>query len=145
MSLSPPATDASRKGTATIEFAILLPLLAFFFVVALDFARVFYYTTTLTNCARNGALYLSDPFVAAQSRYDSLEEATLADASNLNPALTAAQVTSTAGTDSEGHDYVEVTVSYQFQTLTSYPGVTGPIELSRTVRMRVAQQDPNDG
>ena len=54
---------AKRSGAAALELAILLPLLIFLFIIGIDYARVFYSTVTITNCARNGAIYGSlDPF-----------------------------------------------------------------------------------
>jgi Flp pilus assembly protein TadG len=138
------AKSTQRRGTATVELALLLPLLAFLFIVSVDFARIFYHTNVVTNCARNGALYLSDPYVAATSYYTDYKQAALADGSNLDPALTADDISSSSGTDAEGHPYVEVTVTYQFNTVTSYPGVPSPFTFARTVRMRVAPESPED-
>lgn len=122
------------QGVAAVELAILLPFLVFLFVICFDFARVFYYSQTLTNCARNGAIYSSN-LVTAQSPYSSVQEAALADAGNLSPAPT---VTSTTGTDGAGNPYVRVTVAWQFQTIASPPGVPSTVNLSRTCQMRVA-------
>ncbi len=134
------SAKAGRAGAAAVELAILLPLLAFVFVVAVDFARLFYYSLTITNCARNGALYGSDPTAAATgSPYTSTQEAALADAGNLSPTPT---VTAQTITDSNG-TYVEVTVTYQFTTITKYPGVPSNMTLSRTVRMRSIPAVPN--
>jgi Flp pilus assembly protein TadG len=127
-------TGASRRAAATVELAILLPLLVFLFAIAVDFARIFYFSQTIQNCARNGAIYASN-LVTAQSPYASLQAAALADASNLDPQPT---VTSTTGTDAAGNSYVQVTVTWQFQGLTSVPGVPTTLDLSRTVQMRVA-------
>jgi Flp pilus assembly protein TadG len=132
-------TRCSRRGAAIVELAVLLPLLAFLFVIAVDFGRVFYYSLTIENCARNGALYASDPFAASQSPYTNISQAALADAGNLQPPPT---VTSTNGTDSSGNAYVEVTVSWTFTTLTNFPGVASNTNISRTVRMRVAPITP---
>jgi len=52
-------------------------------------------------------------------------------------------VSSTNGTDSSGNPYVEVTVVYPFTTISNYPGLPNPINLTRTVRMRVAPATPN--
>jgi Flp pilus assembly protein TadG len=128
-----------RRAAATAELAILLPLLAFLFVIAVDYARVFYYSLTVENCARNGALYGSDPVAASQSPYTSISQAALADAANLQPQPT---VTSTNGSDSAGNPYVEVTVAWQFASLTNFPGVPNSTNLARTVRMRVAATTP---
>jgi Flp pilus assembly protein TadG len=121
-----------------VELAILLPFLAFILVVAVDFSRIFYASMTLNNCARNGALYGCDNPANAQDTAG-IQSAALADAPNLSPAPA---VTSTTGTDADG-PYVEVTVSWQFQTITSYPGVPSPVNLVRKVRMRVSQTVPN--
>lgn len=131
---------AIRRGTAAVELALLLPFLAFPFVVGVDYSRLFYHYLTVTNCARNGALYACDPVAAADSPYTSVQQPALADAANLSPTPT---VTSTNGTDADGNAYVEVTVSYQFQTITSFPGFGGTVGLQRTVRMRVAPATPN--
>jgi Flp pilus assembly protein TadG len=130
-----------RRGVAAVELAILLPVLAFLFVVAVDFARLFYFSLTVMNCARNGAMYGSDPAAAGQSAYKSIEEAALADASNLSPAPT---VSSKTVSDANGN-HVEVTVTWQFSTVTQFPGVPGTVNLVRTVRMRQSPAVPGFG
>lgn len=44
-------------------------------------------------------------------------------------------VTTASSTDSHGYPYVQVTVSYPFQTLTSWPGIPRTVTLSRKVAM----------
>lgn len=129
-----------RCGAAVAEFALLLPLLCFLFVVAIDFSRVFYYSVTITSCARNGALYASDPVAAAESPYTSTQQAALAEASGLSPQPT---VSSATGTDADGHPSATVTVSYPFQTITNYPGIPATLTLTRSVQMRVAATVPS--
>jgi Flp pilus assembly protein TadG len=130
-----------RRGAAATELALLLPLLGGLFLVSFDFARLYYHYSIVSNCARNGALYASDPVAAAESKYNSVTAAAQADANpDLNPLPT---VTSTSGTDSAGDPYVEVTVTYPFQTISNYPGLPNPINLSRTVRMRLTPTVPN--
>ena len=147
-----------RKGAQVVEFSILLPFLAFMFVIAVDWARVFYYSIAVTNCARNGALYLSQQQSAkttsspyTDSGYVNLyvnsanpvTAAALADAPNLTPTPT---VTSTSGTDGNG-PYVEVTVSYPFQTVTNFAvrnfSVPSSTNVTSTVRMYVPPEFPN--
>lgn len=131
-------SNLRRHGVAAVELAFVLPLLAFLFVIAVDYGRAFYCALTVTNCARNGALYLSDPYTMTRSPYASVTEAALADASNLTPAPT---VTSANGSDGNG-PYVEVTVRYNFQTLTNFPGVPVNSLITRTVRMNVSPKTP---
>lgn len=131
-----------RRGSSAVELALLLPLLGLLLLIVVDFARLYYHYTIITNCARNGALYGSDPTATAESPYSSLTAAAQADAQN-NNFSPLPSVSSTNSTDSSGNPYVEVTVSYPFQTISNYPGLSNPINLSRTVRMRVAPATPN--
>jgi Flp pilus assembly protein TadG len=119
-----------RPAVAAVELALLLPLLAFLFVITVDWARVFYYSITVTNCARQGALYASNAIAAGQAPLPSLQDVTraaLADAGNLSP-----QPTVQASTNGST---INVTVSWQFSTITNYPGVANPVNLSSTVTM----------
>ena len=131
-----------RSGSAAVELALLLPILIFFFLFTVDFARLYYHYSIVTNCARNGALYASDPTVAPESPYYNIDPniavtaAALADASDLTPQPT---VTMTYGS---GNSYVDVTVVYPFATISNYPGLSNPINLTRTVRMNIAPATP---
>jgi Flp pilus assembly protein TadG len=150
-------THRSRRAVAAVEFAVLAPFLAFMFVIAVDWARIFYYSIAVRNCARNGALYLSlqqsasttsSPYT--DSGYVNLyaksaspvTAAALADAHDLTPTPT---VTSASGSDSHG-PYVEVTVSYPFQTVTNFSVgdflVPSSTNVTRTVRMYVPPESP---
>jgi Flp pilus assembly protein TadG len=148
----------ARKGAQVVELAILLPFLAFMFVIVVDWARIFYYSITVKNCARNGALYLAQQQSArtTTSPYtDSglvnlyvnspspVTAAALADASDLRPTPT---VTSATGSDGYG-PYVEVTVSYPFRTVTNFSVgnflVPSSTTVTSTVRVYVPPEDPN--
>ena len=131
-----PAAGKSRRtcaGAAAVELAVLLPFLTFMLVAGMDFARVFYYSLTIMNCAREGGIYASlDASHAADSA--GIQNAALADASGITPSPA---VTSVTSTDGAGNPIVTVTVTYSFQTITSYPGIPSPVSLVRTVQMRV--------
>ncbi len=138
-----------RRGAAATELAVLLPVLVLVLIGAIDFCRLFFHYTTITNAARNGALWASDPLanpaivgLPSQSPYGSVQDAALADANNLNPALTAANVTSSTGTDGQGNNTVSVKVQYQFNMISTYLGFSN-VNLSRQVTMRVAPAAPN--
>jgi Flp pilus assembly protein TadG len=113
--------------------AVLLPFLAFIFLAGIDYSRLFYDYMTITDCARNGALY---GMIDATHAKDTtgIKTAALANASNLSPQPT---VTSTTGDDTNDNLYVEVTVAYTFQTVASYPGIASTVNVSRKVRMEV--------
>jgi Flp pilus assembly protein TadG len=133
--------QAQRPAAAAVELALLLPLLAFLMVIAIDFGRLFYFSLTVMNCARNGAVYGCDPTTAMNSPYTSVQDAALSDAPNLSPQPT---VSSQIVADSDG-SHIEVTVTYQFSTITSYPGVPSSLNLARTVKMRMVPNVPNFG
>ena len=122
-----------------MELAIVLPFLCFLFVVAVDFARIFYFSLTVANCARNGALY------GSQNPTNALDTSGIAtaagmDADNLNSQL----LTVTSATDSPtSPTYVDVTVTYPFTTITSFPGINSQTTITRTVRMLVVPLTPN--
>lgn len=128
-------TNHERKGVAAAELGILLPVLILLLVFSVDFSRIFYFDQIIENCARQGAIWASDPQAPAANLYSTVSAAALADASGLSPQPT---VTSTTGTDSAGNSYVSVTVAWTFNTITAYPGVPSSVTLSRTVQMRVA-------
>ena len=124
-----------RRGAAAAELAVVLPFLVFLFVIGVDFGRVFYFSQVIEHCARNGALYASDPKAPASALYSSVQEAALADAVNLTPQP---NVSSSTGTDADGNSYVDVTVTWQFNMIMGCLGVPDKVNLSRTVRMRSA-------
>ena len=121
-----------------VELAVLLPFLMFLFIAAVDFARLFYHSVTLANCARNGAILGSaDPTHAADAA--GIRSAALADATNLDPAPT---ITSRTFTE-DGVQYVEVTADWQFQTVANYPGIPKLVNLQQKVQARVSPVLPN--
>ena len=131
-----------RRGGAAAELALVAPLLFFVLIVAIDFSRLFYHYTIITNAARNGALWASDQLTngtvtPSWSPYATVQDAALADANNLNPPLTAPNVTLWTGPTT-----VSVTVQYQFNMISAYLGFSN-VNLSRTVTMRVAPAAPN--
>ena len=129
------SNPARRPAAAAVEFAVLLPFLMFVAVIATDWARLLHYTITVEACARNGALYASDPVAASLSPYKSVAEAAMAEAPNLDKTAT---VTTTATTDSNGSAAVIVKVEVAFTTITNFPGVPSSQTLTRIVQMRVA-------
>lgn len=122
-----------RSGHAAAELALLLPFLCFVCLVAVDYARMINALVTITNCARNGALFLSSPS-SYSTYYADVTAAALADAGGLSPTPT---VTSSPYTDAYGNSCNTVKVSYTFTTLMNYPGIPSSTTLSRSVSMPV--------
>jgi Flp pilus assembly protein TadG len=118
-----------KRGVAATELALILPVLGFLCLLAIDYSRLFYTLATLSDCARAGAYYYATTSTATTT---SIQQAALNDASNLTPTPT---VVSTTGTDSGGNVYVQVTVSTTFTTIANFPGITTSTVLSRKVTM----------
>ena len=97
-----------RRGAAAAELVVLAPLLLFVLIVAIDFCRLFFALHNYHQCRpewRSGPATRSlTCTLPSQSPYANVQDAALADANNLNPALTAANVTSSTGTDGQGND-----------------------------------------
>lgn len=148
-----------HHGAATVEFALVAPFLVFMFVLALDFARVFYYGVVLENSARNGAYYASN-YPNANYLYNdiygytSLSDAVLKDATGINGfsstsnkatysvsygASASGSYSSTAAASSQ---YVKVKVTWDFNSITRFPGLSVP-GMNRGVVMRMAPVLPN--
>ena len=121
--------------------AILAPLMVFLFVITVDFARVYYFSLTLTNCARSGAFYASDPWTANESPFASTEEAALSEARNISPAPT---ISERYGANGSGQAWVEVSAEHRFATITGFPGVPSDVRLVRSVRMYVSAITPTN-
>jgi Flp pilus assembly protein TadG len=132
-----------RRGVSAVELAVLAPFLALLFVATVDFARVFYYSLTIQDCARNAAL-LGSSLRSYQetgwvSPYNDVVTVAVADGATLNPPLDPSQVTVSNGTGSDGNPNVTVTIQYPFTSITKFPGF-GILNLKATVSMRVAPQ-----
>ncbi|HKI37725.1 MAG TPA: TadE family protein [Gemmataceae bacterium] len=136
-----PTVRASRRGAAAVELAVVLTALVPLFFVALDVARVYWTYIILTDSARSGALWLSDPVAQTQSQYPDYTTAALKDAQDL-PALTKDNFSYATTTDGSGNTFQTVTVSYNFTLLTTWGGST-TIPISRAVQVRVAPVLPN--
>lgn len=132
---------SARRAAATAELAILLPFLGLLFVGASDYSRIFYYSITVENCARNGALYGCANQTQANdtSGIQTVGKKDATDMGSSNLSITSSTDSSTAPT------YVDVKASYTFVTLITYPFIPSSVTLQRTVRMRVVPLKPTFG
>jgi Flp pilus assembly protein TadG len=133
------AAATARRGAALAEMAILLPFVALMFVAAVDFCRVYYCAQTVASCARSGAMYASGSAQCSTgtSPTDAATQAALLEGVSLDPPLQAQDVAVSFDSTS-----VTVTVTYSFQTITSFPGLGGPYMVQRSVTMVLAPKAP---
>ena len=134
----PISKNRIRRGVAAAELAILLPFLVLMFGVAVDFCRVFYASQTVQNCAYAGALYASrtvSPRPDTSTPTQAAQDAALAEGVSLNPALSAANVSTTLS-----NGMATTTVTYKFSFI--MPLMGNSITITRSVTMQVLPQGP---
>lgn len=145
-------TSDKRWGVAATELAIILPFLIFLWVIAIDWARIFYYTVTVQYAARDGAycasnypgIYSYDTDGNGQLSSTEIQNAALGEATNITPTPTVVVGYDTIynGTYSSssptGANFVQVRVTYTFNTITNFPGVPNATVITRTERMAIA-------
>jgi Flp pilus assembly protein TadG len=130
-------TRTKRKGAAIVEFAVLLPFLLYLCVVAVDWARLLYFSQCVNDCARSGALWASDEETQKKSRYTTVQAAALAESPGLSPTPSVTQTTTTHPSTNKPV-WVSVTVAMQFDTISNFPGVPKSQTITRSVRAKVA-------
>jgi Flp pilus assembly protein TadG len=148
-----PLTRSQRRGAAAAEFALISVPLTILLLGTIDICRVFYHYTTVTNCARNAAVWASDPYantntqlwgstspLPSQSPYASVQQAAVADAGNLSPTPTVSGPV--YSNDSSGNVMVSVTVTYDLSLFSGFLLGKNAITIARSVTMRAALPIP---
>ncbi|CAN5263079.1 hypothetical protein BH18CHL2_BH18CHL2_03640 [soil metagenome] len=104
-----------QAGQSLVEIALVMPLLLLMILGLADLGRAFYYTTAITNAAREGALFAARqwpaPSAAALTQHTCNETGFVA----YNTSCTGMTVTSVADSAQ-----VEVTVVYQLSLITGF-------------------------
>jgi len=103
---------AGQRGTALIEFALVLPMLVVLTFLVVDFGRAFMVKNMVTQAAREGARQMA--VVGSQDQAQTMAK-TVADAAGLDSSQVSVTITV------PGTDQVQVSVSAPFQWL--YPGL----------------------
>jgi Flp pilus assembly protein TadG len=136
MKFSPTRSDQTRRGAATAEFAVMVPLLWVLFSMGVDFARAYYAHLIITNAARDGALYGSDtPTTAADTA--GIKAMALRDTGDLSGVTVTPATTTTNGVT-----YLSVNVTYPFSTVTPVPFIPSTLTINRTCIMRIEPTTP---
>lgn len=115
-----------RPGAAAVELALLLPLLALFVAMIVDYARVLHATQVLDSAASDAVSYATGGAADPTATDPGRTAACLAGA-ELNPPLRADQVTiTTIGGNTT------VTVEHSFPLVTCFLVPDGVVQLRRT-------------
>lgn len=141
---------AGRRGTAIVEFAVMLPILLTLMLLCVDFGRFAHYDIAVTNAARAGAAYGSSHGFTISTRpaWEAQVRLAVVDELDSNSWFDASKLTVPSPVVTQGGDgswRVQVDVSYPFQTLLNWPFLPptpegrryhDPLILHRAVVMR---------
>jgi Flp pilus assembly protein TadG len=138
----------SARGSATVELAVVAPLLVLMAIGVADFGRVCYTAIVLSHAARAGAQYGAQTN-GTTGDADGIQDAAEREAVNIGPIEVASQricecpnsgVVACTTTICAGYGvpqvFVEVTTTTTFETLAPYPGIPTTVPLSRTAKVR---------
>jgi Flp pilus assembly protein TadG len=144
----------TRRGSAILEFSLMLPILLMLTMLCIDFGRFAHYYIAVTNAARAGAAYASVNLYATGKKpaWDALVRQAVVDelTSNSNSWFDPSKlIVPSPVVTQEGNSQwelwrVQVDVTYPFQTLIPWPflpavggrGYNDPLPLHRCVVMR---------
>lgn len=131
----------TRKGTAAVEFVLILPLLTTMVFGAIDFGRFAYTYIAVNNAARAAAGYgMMNSYTTLSSWQSAVQTAATNEMSQQTGFVSAnLTVTSTSYTDGTGLRRVHVTTSYPFTTLVNWPSIPKNTTLLAAVDMRAVR------
>lgn len=119
----------TRRAAAAVEMALILPLLTAIVLACVDFGRFAHTYIAISNAARAGAGYaIMNPFTTVtQPQWeaavrgvvvDEIQQLKAFDANKLN-------VVATRTVEQDGLWRVRVRVTYPFEAIVAWPGLTG--------------------
>jgi Flp pilus assembly protein TadG len=147
---------ADSSGTSMVEFALVLPVLAFLLIGLIEVGRYAYFAILASHAARAGVQYAAqtvETAADASTNGPATRSAALGDAQNLSSWTVRSNVLCTIGGASSTCPsntsnsvpanlvyYVQVQVSGTFHSLLNYPGIPASVPISATATMPVGNQ-----
>ena len=136
-----------RRGSTTLEFAILLPVLLMIMLLIVDYGRFAHTYIAVSNAARAGASIASfnAPTPGSKPLWDFAIRKAVEDELATNTWFNSGDLVVAAPLlidEGNGLLRVEVDVTYPFQTLINwliFPGYNDPVDLRRVVVMRLVR------
>jgi Flp pilus assembly protein TadG len=128
--------NARERGSAAVEFALVVPVLLLILLGIVEYGRVYFMQNSITNAARVGARAMVVDSVngIANPAADAKAKAAAA-AVAVSPAVTSGQVSVPATCPSGGA--VTVTITYPISQLTRFlPSAAYPTRLIGTAQMQ---------
>ena len=138
--------ETRRRGVATLEMAVMIPLMVLLLLGAIDFGRIFYAGVTVASAARSGASYGS---LSGDLSQDTTGIKLLAEEDSQDLGQVSVTVErfcecadgslvdcSSACVDGLPRVYVKVTAEKTFQALIPFPGIPDPVTVRKVAYMR---------
>ena len=129
-----------RRGAAAVELALTLPVLLLLAFGCVELGRAVSIYTMVSCAARAGAEYGAThgysnyTYSSWQNQVTQQVQNSVQGNSTFNSNLLSVNVASTAETG--GFNLATVTATYQFSTITQWPGLPSSFTISHTVGMR---------
>jgi Flp pilus assembly protein TadG len=136
---------SAQRGSAMLEFGLLVSLLTIILAGAMEFSRVFYSADEVVNAARAGVQYGLQS-TSSETNYTGMQTAAKADGGDVSGlSATASQfclctdgtTTSCATGVCTMRTYIKVAASGTFQTIGKYPYFPQSVALGNTAIIRV--------
>jgi len=128
-----------RHGLATVELALVLPLLMLIILGCVDFGRFAYTYIAVTNASRTGASFGAlNPFTTAtQTTWTNEVRQKVVDDMSAFPDFDPINnIQFSRSIDAGGLWRVRVQVTYPYKCIVSWPGIPSQVNLTRAVEMR---------
>ncbi len=134
-------TENREKGTSTVEFVLLLPLLLTVLFAIIEFGFVLYDKAVITNASREGArrgILMRDPRVPVRDIVYAVEAYSRNNLISFGTSTIPSTVVSGAPCEtSDGTVTVTVAYPYSFLVLPNFTSsITGPINLTAATVMK---------
>ncbi len=132
--------NRARRGTAAVEFAIVLPILITIVLACIDFGRFASTYIAVTNAARVGAGFGSLNPVTSVTWADWEQSILAVVAAEMGEGYDPAKISvapPVVTDEGDGHKRVRVEVSYPFETQVAWPLLPNTMTLTQAVEMRV--------
>lgn len=138
----------SEKGTALVEFAVMVPVFSFLLLGLIEIGRFAYFALLAANAARAGVQWGAQNLSDAENN-TGMTNAASNDGQNLGWQVTpshfctlygAVTTCATGAVPASQVYYVEVTATRNFYSLFKYPGIPQTLPVSGKAVMRVMSQ-----
>jgi Flp pilus assembly protein TadG len=144
----------NRRGSALIEFALVVPMFLLVCLAGVDLGRAFNAAMMLTGATRSALEYagVNANTASNTAQITSIITTGTGNAAGVNVSIAQYCMCSIGGPQVACSNtctgklvYVQITATEPFQTLAAWPWVPQPLNLTRSATIRVAYPPPGGG